>query len=121
MLHLCKGSLCTFPSEGKPLNGVIPLWFSEKRTLVALAPFEALACRIDALFSGVLEGGRLLEKAAANITVVRGTLSAARAQVCTHILMPELQRYSQPEGQASSSAEADFSIFILSVFCLQMV
>ncbi|GFH07067.1 coproporphyrinogen III oxidase isoform CPX2, partial [Haematococcus lacustris] len=28
----------------------------------------------------VLEGGRLLEKAAANTTVVRGTLSAARAQ-----------------------------------------
>jgi coproporphyrinogen III oxidase len=30
--------------------------------------------------TAVLEGGRLLEKAAANISVVKGTLSAARAQ-----------------------------------------
>ncbi|KAL6763863.1 coproporphyrinogen III oxidase [Haematococcus lacustris] len=55
----------------------------------------------------VLEGGRLLEKAAANTTVVRGTLSAARAQAMSSRGRTEVD----PQGGQAYAAAALSLVF----------
>ena len=46
---------------------------------------DALSANMNGFgITRVLQGGKLLEKAAANVSIVKGTLTAARAQVLHH-------------------------------------